>query len=575
MKYTTQTRFSLARLLTFLLLVTFAASCGDDNDPVSQQPPEDLNIVDVAASNDEFSTLSSLIADLEMEDELAEADFTVFAPTNAAFDALPEGTIQSLTEDELRSIIRYHVVAGIIRSADIAAREDAETIQGERILLTSSGGVTINGNATVNQADIEASNGIIHGIDDVLLPSAFREPDIIEVAKEAGNFETLLGAIENVGLTTTFQFLGDFTVFAPSDDAFANLPDGFIDSLTEEQLTDILSYHVLSQVVLSTGLQPQGTATTLTGESLWIESDNGVTINDASTVTTADIEASNGVIHAVDAVLIPDAFGTVVDNAVKRFNFETLVSAVSDAGLAETLSGEGPFTVFAPTDEAFANLPSGLLESLSAEQLTQVLLYHVLPADIKSSDLQPEQAAEALSEENLFITVSNGDVSVNNRSIVTTPDIDALNGTIHGIDEVLLPNQFVDVADIANKNFDLSTLVTLLQNADLVETLKSEGPFTIFAPVNSAFEEISGTLDTLTPEQVSDVLTFHVVPQKILSSDLAPQQTVTTVNGEEIEVIVDGETVTVEGSATVTTVDLEGTNGVIHLIDSVLIPENL
>jgi len=575
MKYTTQTRFSLARLLTFLLLVTFAASCGDDNDPVSQQPPEDLNIVDVAASNDEFSTLSSLIADLEMEDELAEADFTVFAPTNAAFDALPEGTIQSLTEDELRSIIRYHVVAGIIRSADIAAREDAETIQGERILLTSSGGVTINGNATVNQADIEASNGIIHGIDDVLLPSAFREPDIIEVAKEAGNFETLLGAIENVGLTTTFQFLGDFTVFAPSDDAFANLPDGFIGSLTEEQLTDILSYHVLSQVVLSTGLQPQGTATTLTGESLWIESDNGVTINDASTVTTADIEASNGVIHAVDAVLIPDAFGTVVDNAVKRFNFETLVSAVSDAGLAETLSGEGPFTVFAPTDEAFANLPSGLLESLSAEQLTQVLLYHVLPADIKSSDLQPEQAAEALSEENLFITVSNGDVSVNNRSIVTTPDIDALNGTIHGIDEVLLPNQFVDVADIANKNFDLSTLVTLLQNADLVETLKSEGPFTIFAPVNSAFEEISGTLDTLTPEQVSDVLTFHVVPQKILSSDLAPQQTVTTVNGEEIEVIVDGETVTVEGSATVTTVDLEGTNGVIHLIDSVLIPENL
>ncbi len=199
----------------------------------------------------------------------------------------------------------------------------------------------------------------------------------------------------------------------------------------------------------------------------------------------------------------------------------------------------------------------------------------MLPADIKSTDLQPEQAAEALSDENVFVTVSNGEVSVNNRSTVISPDIDAINGTIHGVDQVLLPNQFIDVVDIASKNFDLSTLVTLIQDANLVETLKSDGPFTIFAPVNSAFDDISETLETLTAEQVEDVLTFHVVPQKILSSDLASQQTVQTVNGEEIEIVVDGETVTVEGSATVTNVDLEGTNGVIHLIDSVLIPENL
>ncbi|HMB97565.1 MAG TPA: fasciclin domain-containing protein, partial [Balneolaceae bacterium] len=333
--------------------------------------------------------------------------------------------------------------------------------------------------------------------------------------------------------------------------------------------------HVLAQVVQSTDLTASQTAASLTGEPLWIEADGEVLVNGNATVTSPDIEASNGVIHAVDNVLLPDEFGTVVQNAIKRFNFETLVSAVVDADLVTALSDAGPFTLFAPTDEAFGNLPDGLLESLTTEQLSEILQYHVVAADIKSTDLEAEQSVAALTGENIFVTSTSEGVLVNNQSSVVAADINASNGTIHGVNAVLLPNEFIDVVDIASKNFNLSTLVTLVADAGLVETLKSDGPFTIFAPVNSAFEEISETLETLTAEQVENVLTFHVVPQKILSTDLNPQQTVTTVNGEDIEVIVDGETVTVNGSATVTTVDLEGTNGVIHLIDSVLIPDNL
>lgn len=578
MKKTIKSPNSFLKLLILpILFLSLITACSDDDDTVNDTPDPDpeLNIVELAASNDDFSILADLIVDLGLDETLTSANFTVFAPTNDAFNALPDGTIESLTEEELTSILTYHVVSGVVLSSQIQPQQDVETLQGERILLQSNAGVTVNGNATVINPDLEASNGVIHAIDEVLLPAQFRESSIIETAEAAGGFETLLGAIESAGLTTTFQFLGDFTVFAPSDEAFDALPEGLISSLTEDQLTEILSYHVLSQVVRSTDLTASQTAASLTGEPLWIEADGDVLVNGNATVTSPDIEASNGVIHAVDNVLLPDEFGTVVQNAIKRFNFEILVSAVTDAGLADALSGEGPFTVFAPTDDAFGNLPDGLLESLTIEQLSEILQYHVISADIKSGDLEEEQAVASLTGENLFVTASGGEVLVNNQSSVITADVDASNGTIHGINEVLLPNEFIDVVDIASKNFNLSTLVSLVADAGLVETLKSDGPFTIFAPVNSAFEDISETLETLTAEQVENVLTFHVVPQKILSGDLNPQQTVTTVNGEDIEVIVDGETVTVNGSAIVTTVDLEGANGVIHLIDSVLIPDNL
>ncbi|MGF1669062.1 MAG: fasciclin domain-containing protein [Balneolaceae bacterium] len=264
---------------------------------------------------------------------------------------------------------------------------------------------------------------------------------------------------------------------------------------------------------------------------------------------------------------------TIVEIAASNDNFSILADLIVNLGLEETLSS-GDFTVFAPSDEAFANLPDGLVASLSNDQLTEILSYHVLSQVVLSKDLTLSQIVESLSGEQLWIEADES-VLINGASTVIAADIEAENGVIHAVDQVLLPNAFVDVVDIAAKDFNLSTLVELVIEAGLVESLKSEGPFTIFAPVNSAFEEISETLETLTQEQVTNVLTFHVVPQRILSTDLTPQQTVETVNGEELEIVVDGESVTVNGTTSVITVDLEGTNGVIHLIDGVLIPSNL
>ena len=163
-------------------------------------------------------------------------------------------------------------------------------------------------------------------------------------------------------------------------------------------------------------------------------------VNEARVVIT-DIEASNGTIHVIDAVLIPpQELGTIVDIAAGDERFETLVSALQAAGLVETLQGEGPFTVFAPTDAAFGRLPSGTVEALLQDPaaLTEVLLYHVVPGDVKASTVVTLDSAATVQGEKVTISVDGGTVMVNEARVVIT-DIEASNGTIHVIDAVLIP----------------------------------------------------------------------------------------------------------------------------------------
>jgi transforming growth factor-beta-induced protein len=570
-------RFISLFLLPMALILVLSA-CGDD-DPVSPGPDPDpepeLNLAETLAGESEYSTLVSIVPE-GLLDALETDELTVFAPTNAAFENIPSEVLESLTEEEITLIITYHLVAGTIMSGDVPTQGDVETVQGELILVQSGNGVTINGSSDVVEADITASNGVIHGINEVLLPSDIRKAlgatNLVDIAEEAGGFETLLSAVENAGLKTTLQFLGPFTTFAPSDDAFSNLPDGTLESLSAEELVSILTYHVVDGAVMSTDLSAQQAVPSLQGDNLYIEVNGGVVINGSSSVEAADIEATNGVIHAVDAVLFPDAFGTIVDNAVKRFDFSTLVGAVTDAGLADALMADGPYTVFAPTNEAFSNLPDGLLESLTMEQLTEILLYHVIEGDVTSGDLDAQQAVSTLSGEAVYVT-ANGGVTVNGSSSVVAADVDASNGTIHAIDEVLIPNSFLNIVEIAQKNYELTTLVDLVISADLAGTLSGDGPFTVFAPINAAFEDISEALEGLTEDQVTETLTYHVIADRIESGDIPAGETmIETVNGQSVTINNSNGNVTIDG-ANVITVDLGGTNGVIHLIDAVILPE--
>lgn len=405
--------------------------------------------------------------------------------------------------------------------------------------------------------------------------SGMTELNIVETAQENEDFSILVQAIIDAGLTAALEADGPFTVFAPTNEAFNDLPEGTLESLTNDQLAEILQFHVVEGAVGSGDLNATQDVPSLLGEELLVEAEGGVIVNGYSNVATADIEASNGIIHAVDAVLLPEGFreANIIDQANELGTFTSLVGAVDQVGLTSTLKYKGDFTVFAPTDDAFAALPDGLLASLSDEQITEILTYHVVSGEVFSDQLSPEQVVEPLSGGEVFVTSGENGVSVNGSASVITADVDVSNGVIHAIDQVLLPNEFLDVVQIAQKNYGLTTLVSLVVDAELVATLQGDGPFTVLAPTNDAFAEVSSTLESLTADQVEEVLLYHVAAQEALSGDLTDGMTIETVQGEEITVTIDGEgNVFFNDDVGVVTVDLEGTNGVVHVIDGVLLP---
>jgi len=281
---------------------------------------------------------------------------------------------------------------------------------------------------------------------------------IVDIAVEDGRFTTLVAAVQAAGLVDTLSSEGPFTVFAPTDEAFAALPEGTVEALLADipALTDILLYHVVAGKVMAAdvvGLDGQSVETALAGKFINIKVDMGnVYLNETVKVIITDIEASNGVIHVIDAVLLPptdDAMMEkmdIVDTAVADGRFTTLVAAVQAAGLVDTLKSEGPFTVFAPTDDAFATLPAGTVEGLLADipALTDILLYHVVPGKVMAADvvgLDGQSAETALDGKSISIKVDGDKVILNDNVNVIITDIETSNGVIHVIDAVLLPPQ--------------------------------------------------------------------------------------------------------------------------------------
>jgi len=267
-------------------------------------------IVDVAVADGRFTTLATALTEAGLIETLqGDGPFTVFAPTDEAFAKLPEGTLEALLADkeQLTAVLLYHVVAGAVPAADVVNLSEAETVQGELVgIRTDMGNVYVN-DAQVIVPDVAASNGIIHVIDTVLLPPSLQAQNIVDVAVADGRFTTLATALTEAELIETLQGEGPFTVFAPTDDAFASLPEGTLEALLadKEQLTAVLLYHVVAGGVPAADVVNLSEAVTVQGQLVQIRVQDGrVFINDAEVIIT-DVAASNGIIHVIDAVLIP------------------------------------------------------------------------------------------------------------------------------------------------------------------------------------------------------------------------------------------------------------------------------
>jgi uncharacterized surface protein with fasciclin (FAS1) repeats len=266
---------------------------------------------------------------------------------------------------------------------------------------------------------------------------------------------------------------------------------------------------------------------------------------------------------------------TIIEVASQAGSFTTLLAAVEAAGLTATLEGDGPFTVFAPDDDAFAKIPSDAIEALLADTdlLAQVLTYHVVPSRVTAADVVGLASAATVNGKALSISVTAGSVMVDGANVIAT-DIEAGNGVIHVIDDVLFPQPILDLVQTAQKAGSFKTLLAALEATSLTSVLKGDGPFTVFAPTDAAFAALpEGTLDALLadPETLASILTYHVVPGSVTSDQVVTLTAATTVNGADVSISVDGSTVLVN-DAEVIAVDVVASNGVIHVIDRVIIP---
>ena len=529
------------------------------------------------------NTLEAAIVAAGLDETLAsEGPFTVFAPTDDAFGLIPEDVLETLLADptgQLTQILLNHVVSGTALSTDLSDGMMVTTLQGGEVSVSITDGMVMIGNANVIVADIIADNGVVHVIDAILIPSEDTSTvfDIIESSEAHNTLET---AIVAAGLDETLASEGPFTVFAPTDDAFSLIPADVIETLLADpmgMLTQILLNHVVSGVTMSTDLSDGMMIETLQGSEVMVSITDGVVMIGNAMVIAANIQASNGVVHVIDAVLVPEMpTNTVFDIIANSDVHNTLETAIVAAGLDGTLASEGPFTVFAPTDDAFSLVPANVLETLLADPtglLTQILLNHVVSGTALSTDLSNGMMIETLQGSEVMVSITDGVVMIDNATVIVA-DIVADNGVVHVIDAILQPEMPTNtVFDIIANSDVHNTLETAIVAAGLDGTLASEGPFTVFAPTDDAFSLIpADVIATLLADPtglLTQILLNHVVSGTTMSTDLSDGLMITTLQGGEVMVsIADG--VVMIGNATVIVADIEADNGVVHVIDAVI-----
>ena len=406
---------------------------------------------------------------------------------------------------------------------------------------------------------------------------------IFEIIESSDVHNTLEAAIVAAELDGTLASEGPFTVFAPTDDAFSVVPADVLETLLADptgQLTQILLNHVVSGTAMSTDLSDGMMITTLQGTEVLVSINDGVVMIGNAMVVSADIEADNGVVHVIDAILMPDMpTNSIFDIVANSDIHNTLEAAIVAAGLEGTLSSDGPFTLFAPTDEAFSVVPADVLETLLADptgQLTQILLNHVVSGTAMSTDLADGMMITTLQGTEVLVSINDGVVMIGNAMVVAA-DIAADNGVVHVIDAILMPEMPTNtVFDIVANSDVHNTLEVAIMAAGLAETLSSEGPFTVFAPTDDAFSLVpADVIETLLADpagMLTQILLNHVVAGTTMSTDLADGMMITTLQGTEVLVSINDGVVMI-GNAMVVAADISADNGVVHVIDAILMPE--
>jgi uncharacterized surface protein with fasciclin (FAS1) repeats len=461
--------YSPFKLITAAAISLFLlAGCGSDDHDDDNTVSCSGTIAEIADCNSNFDTLFAAVDAAGLETTLSGGDFTVFAPTDTAFDelfaALGVTSAEFLARTDLADILTYHVLSGTVNSTaaiNLAGMMDntTPTVETSSVTVSLSNGDLFINRSQVVDPDVLADNGIIHAIDKVLIPPGYF--NIVETAQADGRFTTLVAAVVEAGLANTLATAPALTVFAPTDDAFADLIasiDAFnsaADILALSNLSDILQYHVLgSEVDSLSAIALAGNTTTplFTAADLAISYVDPDLFINTSKVIVADVDASNGLIHAIDKVLLPPSASALSDTSITigalvtnlagagvDAEFTTLLAGLQQEGLDTALVGAGPFTVFAPTDAAFALIGTPT-EILALPGLVDILRQHVISGaaidSISAYAANGTAVATLRTGTDLNVSIDMGTLMVGNAAVVIT-DVETSNGVIHVIDAVI------------------------------------------------------------------------------------------------------------------------------------------
>ena len=551
-------------------------------------------VYDVIAGSPDHTTLETAIDAAGLAGALqdASAEYTVFAPDDDAFAQIPPAELQALLADQaaLQSVLLYHVLdfaapSSIIPQGLVFTEGLAENDSDARLtvqIVRDGAAITLNDDAAVNAADLAATNGVVHSLDAVIFAQTLG--GLVANSPEHTTLEAALGVAE-IELLDDEGLGFDLTVFAPTDAAFDSLPAGTVDTLlaNPDDLADVLGYHLTGGYQDATSLQGLRLQRMgfdgLIAETLGDAANSTLLIN-RNPVEIADLNATNGVLHVIGDVLLPP---TTADYLGFSFVYTTLNQLAGATGIDDVLDDpDSDLTLFAPTDGAFRN-DSVAVNALGGDldAISEVLVYHTVPGSFPTDSI-----AAGLSFENStagfslqFENDGANPVEVNNRT-VDLANYATTNGLIHVIQlGILTPPNVVDVAARSPVH---GTLVDAVVAADLVGALAdTAATLTVFAPTDAAFAAVpDSTLAALLDDPagaLTRVLTYHVLGQEVSASDIIDNNvtSATTLNGEDVDIAVSNGVVTLNGDIDVVIADIIATNGIVHVIDGVLVPANV
>ncbi|XP_053362111.1 transforming growth factor-beta-induced protein ig-h3 [Clarias gariepinus] len=497
--------------------------------------------------------------------------FTFFAPSNDAWAALPVEILDALVSNvniELLNALHYHMINKRLTSDDLKHGSSFSSMYQDfdvHIQHYSNGIVTVNC-ARLVKTDQHATNGIVHVVDRVITAITNNIQSFLDTDDE---LTTLQKAVDDAGLNSLMENEGSYTLFAPTNEAFEKIPKEMLNRIINDpvSLKELLNYHILKSMHCAESIVAGTPLETLQGTVLEVGCDGEeMTLNGKNIVTSTDKLGTNGVVHYINELLIPDSVKTLKELAESVPQVSTATKLFTDAGLNPQLSGSEAFTLMAPQNDAFKGTFSMTPET------RKLMRKHVLKGKLSSKSLYHGQELETLDGTKLRVFVYRNNLCIEN-ACIAAHDKNGRHGTMFIVDKVLAPPMGT-VMDVLKADNRFSTLVGNIQRAGITELLNKKGTYTIFAPTAEAFRVMppaDSNKITRDPRELANLLKYHIGEEFLVSGGVTSHTRMKPMSGETLELGLRNSTMYVNRVAVVDA-DIMATNGVVHAINSIIKP---